>query len=71
MTPESKRDRAPILRTKSRDKARAVARALIELARELEAQADWQERAALKAPDGTKPGFVPGTSGTGWSHEAQ
>jgi hypothetical protein len=71
MTPESKRDRARVLRTESLEKAPAMAHTLKELARELEAQADLQERAArLDGPDGTEPSFLPEKSRRGSSHQA-
>lgn len=71
MTPESKRDRARILRAKSLEKAPAMAYTLKELARELEAQADLQERAArLDGPDVTEPSFLPDKFNRGSSHQA-
>ena len=70
MTPESKRDRARILRSKSKNKAPVMAYSLKELARELEAEADLQERAGrLEGPDGTEPRFVPGRTSSGSAHE--
>ena len=71
MTPESKRERARILRMKAEGKSAELIRQIDEIARQLEVQANLQERASdLPGPNGSEPRHVPKAARGGTSHEA-